>query len=326
MATEKTTSIVIARRANGSRPLEETSERAKRSSSTGAPMVVRSTSPNAGNPVMILALSDQQKMKRFKLDGTWLDTKSFPGSNPRDVVFHRDHLFVHHLGDNWPKDRNAPGYISVLDRDLKVVANLGGSAPRYDAKGRAGKDGAHHAPLSSPAWHGDRSRGQSLHRASFFERNVAAQVCACAEQNQGRQEAQDKTRTWQVSNRSADGGEGTVARPFRTISEAAEVARAGDTVLVKAGVYRERVAPPRSGVTYRVNNWAGFSSGVPRSGSRTGRGTRERSFLQCRTRVCLGETFTSMAVVIRFWSNWHRRPIIEMESRRQRDSRRETQA
>ena len=87
------------------------------------------------DPVMILALSDRQKMKRFKLDGTWLETKRFPGSNPRDVVFHRDHLFVHHLGDNWPKDRDAPGYISVLDRELKVVANLGGSAPRYDARG-----------------------------------------------------------------------------------------------------------------------------------------------------------------------------------------------
>lgn len=89
-----------------------------------------------GNPVIILALSDQEKMKRFKLDGTWIETINFPGGNPRDILFRRGHLFVNHLGDNWPADRNAAGYLSVLDYDLKVVANLGGAPARYD---RAGK-------------------------------------------------------------------------------------------------------------------------------------------------------------------------------------------
>ena len=40
---------------------------------------------------------------------------------------------------------------------------------------------------------------------------------------------------------------GTEARPFKTISKAAELAQPGDTVLVHAGVYRERIAPPRGG-------------------------------------------------------------------------------
>jgi parallel beta-helix repeat protein len=206
---------------------------------------------DAGNPVMILALSDQQKMKRFKLDGTWLDTKPFPGSNPRDVLLHRDHFFVHHLGDNWPEDRNAPGYISVLDRDLKVIANLGGSAPRYDAEGKLAKM-AHTTHLfHHPHGMGIDREGNLYIAQASSNGTWPLKFVPEREQNQGRQEARDKTRTWLVSNRSADGGEGTVARPFRTISEAAEVARAGDTVLVKAGVYRERVAPPRSGVTYR---------------------------------------------------------------------------
>jgi hypothetical protein len=82
-------------------------------------------------PQMILALSDQNKLKRFSLTGEWLETIQVPGGNPRDIVFHDDHIFIPHLGDGWPQDRNAAGYISVFDRDFKVVANLGGTSPVY---------------------------------------------------------------------------------------------------------------------------------------------------------------------------------------------------
>ena len=56
-----------------------------------------------------------------------------PGGNPRDIVFHDKHIFIPHLGDRWPNDRNAAGYISVLDRNFTVVANLGGTTPNYRA-------------------------------------------------------------------------------------------------------------------------------------------------------------------------------------------------
>ena len=82
-------------------------------------------------PVILLALSDQNKLKRFSLEGNWIDTVLLPGGNPRDIVFHDEHIFIPHLGDNWPDDRNAAGYISVLDKQYRVVANLGGSAPDY---------------------------------------------------------------------------------------------------------------------------------------------------------------------------------------------------
>ena len=42
-------------------------------------------------------------------------------------------------------------------------------------------------------------------------------------------------------------GDGTLRRPYLTISMAAELARAGDTVLVYGGIYREWVAPKHSG-------------------------------------------------------------------------------
>jgi len=57
-------------------------------------------------------------------------------------------------------------------------------------------------------------------------------------------------RTWVVDQKSpqaADDGPGTEGKPFKTIAPAAEQAQPGDTVLVRAGVYRERVVPARGG-------------------------------------------------------------------------------
>jgi len=52
---------------------------------------------------------------------------------------------------------------------------------------------------------------------------------------------------YHVSTTGHDGNPGMEAKPFRTISAAASVAQPGDTVTVHAGVYRERVNPPRYG-------------------------------------------------------------------------------
>jgi hypothetical protein len=47
--------------------------------------------------------------------------------------------------------------------------------------------------------------------------------------------------------RAADENPGTLPRPWRTISRAAGTLRAGDTVVIHAGVYREYVRPQQSG-------------------------------------------------------------------------------
>lgn len=54
-------------------------------------------------------------------------------------------------------------------------------------------------------------------------------------------------RTLIVSVAGADSADGTDAKPYRTISAAAAFAQPGDTILVKPGIYRERVTPPRGG-------------------------------------------------------------------------------
>jgi parallel beta-helix repeat protein len=63
-----------------------------------------------------------------------------------------------------------------------------------------------------------------------------------------------KRRTYVVDQnhrQASDKGNGTERQPFKTINRAAQLAEPGDTVLVHAGVYRERVCPARGGVPGR---------------------------------------------------------------------------
>jgi hypothetical protein len=54
-----------------------------------------------------------------------------------------------------------------------------------------------------------------------------------------------------VAPNGADTNAGTLARPFKTIRQAAQVAQAGDVVQVRAGTYRETVVPKNDGVAGR---------------------------------------------------------------------------
>ena len=50
-------------------------------------------------------------------------------------------------------------------------------------------------------------------------------------------------RTYVVSPQGNDGNPGTFEKPIQTISSGARRARPRDTILVKEGIYRERVSP-----------------------------------------------------------------------------------
>lgn len=88
-------------------------------------------SRGAGEPEMIVAMSDQQSIKRLSLEGKLIDEIHLPGSNPRMIQIVGEHLFVPHLADNWPKDRESRGYVSVLDRSYRIISNIGATAPKY---------------------------------------------------------------------------------------------------------------------------------------------------------------------------------------------------
>jgi len=65
-------------------------------------------------------------------------------------------------------------------------------------------------------------------------------------------EATQNGRTYVVNNRpsnASDDNPGTQAHPLRTIQAGADRAGPGDTVLIRAGIYREKVVPPRGGTS-----------------------------------------------------------------------------
>lgn len=62
-------------------------------------------------------------------------------------------------------------------------------------------------------------------------------------------EQPDSGREYHVAVDGADDGEGSEEQPLRTISEAARRAKPGDTITVHEGTYRERIDPPRGGVS-----------------------------------------------------------------------------
>ena len=80
---------------------------------------------------LIIAMSDQQEIKRFTAEGHFIDKIAMPGGNPRDIVFCGEFAIVPHLGDQWPKDRNSPGFISIVDREYRIVSNIGAPAAVY---------------------------------------------------------------------------------------------------------------------------------------------------------------------------------------------------
>ena len=90
---------------------------------------------DAAHPVVFVCMSDKQEVKRFSLDGKFIDKFTMRGGNPRDAVIWGDHIFMPHLGDQWPKDKNAPGFVSVLNKNNIVVSNVGGNEPGYDVHG-----------------------------------------------------------------------------------------------------------------------------------------------------------------------------------------------
>lgn len=89
-----------------------------------------------GEDTLLIAMSDQQRLLRLATDGRKLGEVELPGGNPRQIRKHGANYFVAHLGDNWPKDRDCRGFVSVLDAQFRVVSNVGGTAPEYGDDGK----------------------------------------------------------------------------------------------------------------------------------------------------------------------------------------------
>jgi hypothetical protein len=88
-----------------------------------------------GKPTLLIAMSDQQYLLRLDTNGQKLQQVNLPGGNPRQIRLHKGRYYTAHLADNWPKDRNSRGFLSVLDADLQVLSNIAGSTPEYGDDG-----------------------------------------------------------------------------------------------------------------------------------------------------------------------------------------------
>ncbi|MFO1485385.1 MAG: hypothetical protein U1F71_18635 [Verrucomicrobiaceae bacterium] len=81
---------------------------------------------------VVIGMSDQQEIRRFTPEGHFIDQMPFPGGNPRDIVLFGTFTIIPHLGDQWPKDKNAPGFISIVDSQWKIISNIGAPPAVYE--------------------------------------------------------------------------------------------------------------------------------------------------------------------------------------------------
>jgi hypothetical protein len=88
---------------------------------------------------LLIAMSDQQYLMKLDDHGKEQFRVAMPGGNPRQIQKKGNHYFIAHLADNWPADRDSRGFLSVLDRDFKILSNIGGTAPEYDDAGKLRK-------------------------------------------------------------------------------------------------------------------------------------------------------------------------------------------
>jgi hypothetical protein len=84
-------------------------------------------------PTLLCTSRAHNSFKRFTLDGRYLSTIFLPGAYVCRAVVHGDHVFS---GVCWSRLRylnQTPdsGFVTILDRDDRVVSNPGGTAPEY---------------------------------------------------------------------------------------------------------------------------------------------------------------------------------------------------
>jgi peptidylamidoglycolate lyase len=79
-----------------------------------------------------LLITDRTRncFKRFTKEGSLLDVLALPGACVCRPVIHGDHLYAAVLRSPDLKAEGT-GFVTILDKDNKVVSNIGGSEPKY---------------------------------------------------------------------------------------------------------------------------------------------------------------------------------------------------
>ena len=82
------------------------------------------------NPCLIVTSRVQNAFKRYTMDGKYLSTIPLPGAWVCRPVIKGDYLYVAVLQSNARIDEKS-GFVLVLDKNNRVVSNLGGNLPAY---------------------------------------------------------------------------------------------------------------------------------------------------------------------------------------------------
>lgn len=83
-----------------------------------------------GTPVLLITDRTRNCFKRYSFDGTYLDTIALPGACVCRPVISGDHLYAAVLRSP-DLTATGTGFVTILDKDNKVVSNIGGTAPVY---------------------------------------------------------------------------------------------------------------------------------------------------------------------------------------------------
>ncbi len=87
-----------------------------------------------GNPTLLVTARIKNTFKRFTLDGEYLEDIYLPGAYISRPVIHGDELYsgvcFGMTRTNFNLQNNL-GFVTILDRDGKVVSNPGGTKPEY---------------------------------------------------------------------------------------------------------------------------------------------------------------------------------------------------
>lgn len=85
---------------------------------------------NPAQPCLVVSSRQHNAFKRFTLEGVYLDTIPMPGAWVCRPVIKGDYLYVAVL-QTQRRQGEKSGFIAILDRNYRVISNLGGSEPQY---------------------------------------------------------------------------------------------------------------------------------------------------------------------------------------------------
>ncbi|MEZ4811129.1 MAG: 6-bladed beta-propeller [Allomuricauda sp.] len=84
---------------------------------------------NPNDPILLITARQQNKLKRFALDGTYMSTIDLPGAYICRPVIHNKHVY---LATIWSGDGSeGTGFVSILDENDQLVSAPGGNDPVY---------------------------------------------------------------------------------------------------------------------------------------------------------------------------------------------------